>query len=173
MGWHTIFESLKIEGELLWVEPATLDLGDHRVVVVDALTATIDLEPAEEQVEALAVGRVGLVGIGVEGALARREVGDKDEVAIMLLERPLADSALVFRLHIGLFAHTEYLLCLTEREYGELLAERGDRSVESREDVGMLLPHCRDRIAHRALEHCHHVGVVFDEAHLEVHLCKL
>src|SRR3989344_1930905 len=170
---HTVFERLEIEGEELGVKATAFHLRDHFVVVMDALAPAIYFESAEKEVETLAISWITRVSISIEGAFGGWKIGDEDEIASLLLQRPLAYLSFVLWLKVRILGDVKNLLCLAQCEDGELLAELEYRGIESPEYVRTRLPYCLNRIAYRLLEHRHDVKMVFDEAHLEVHLSEL
>src|SRR3989344_2680939 len=173
MRGHTVFERLEIEGEELRVKPAALHLRHHFVVGMDALAPAIYFESAEKEVETFTIRRVGRVSIRIEGALVGWKVSDEDKIAPLLLQRPLAYLSFVLGLEVRVKGDVENLLCLAQCENRKRVAKCGYRDIESPEYVRMRLSNCLDRVTYCVLEDSHHVKVVLDEAHLEIHLGEL
>ena len=92
---HPVAKRLQVAGERLRIEPTGSERRQVVLVAVQALAARRQLEPAEQQVEAVGVLRIDRIGVGVERSFDHRVAGHEYELGAVLAGGPVAQPALV------------------------------------------------------------------------------
>src|SRR5205085_10574619 len=99
---HPVLERLQVAVERRGILPGCGERSEVLLVAMQPLSACRQLEPAEDQVEAVRELRTTRIRMRVEGTLRQRETGDEHEVRAVLPLRPLPEQTLVRRSQIEL-----------------------------------------------------------------------
>ena len=87
--------------KIIGVHAARAHFCDLFVIIVDPLTARRDLDPAEQQIKAERIGRIGRIVHRIKRAFFARVMRDEQKVGIEFLFRPLTEDLFLFRLKVA------------------------------------------------------------------------
>ena len=164
----------QIARKILRVHALLDELRHLRVVIVNALAARRDLQPAEEQVERKRVTRIFRIIRRIERTLLTRIMRDKHKLAAVFLRKQAADELLFLRLKVKRVANraavflADHALRIVEPNGGNARYIRHRHMQRGQLRRVIRFQHRHDVLQHLRF-HLHDVLKSVDEAHFKIH----